>query len=150
VLCDMFPMLKYLPTWFPFAQFKRHALFTRGLVSKMFDAPHQWVKNQIVNGTATPCIAVDLLETLRTQSGPYDASKTIDEQDVLHITGVLYAAATDTTGSFLTSFVLCMVLHPEVFRKAQTEIDRVIGNDRLVDFDDRDSPLFSLRFKGGA
>jgi len=34
---------------------------------------------------------VDLLEVLRTQSGPCDASKTIDEQDILHITGVLYA-----------------------------------------------------------
>jgi len=35
------------------------------------------------------------------------------------------------------SFVLCMVLHPEVFRAAQKEVDRVIGNDRLVDFDDQ-------------
>lgn len=43
------------------------------------------------NGTATHCIAVDLVETLRTQSGGYDASKTIDEQDIRHITGVLYA-----------------------------------------------------------
>lgn len=82
----------------------------------MFDAPYQWVKKQIVrlfyatlvpvpeivhltlysvliqaNGTATPCIAVDLLESLGTQCGPYDPSKTIDEQDILHITGVLYA-----------------------------------------------------------
>ena len=32
-----------------------------------------------------------------------------------------------------------MVLHPEVFDKAQREIDRVIGNDRLVDFDDQNS-----------
>lgn len=41
------------------------------------------------------------------------------------------------------SFVLCMVLHPEVFRKAQEEIDRVIGTDRLADFDDQDSlPYF--------
>ena len=35
------------------------------------------------------------------------------------------------------SFVLCMVLHPEVFRAAQKEVDRVISNDRLVDFDDQ-------------
>ena len=40
--------MKYLPVWFPFAQFKRHALFTRGLVFKMFDTPYQWVKDQIV------------------------------------------------------------------------------------------------------
>lgn len=46
------------------------------------------------------------------------------------------------------SFVLCMVLHPEVFRKAQKEIDQVIGNDRLVDLDDRSSlPYFNYVFK---
>ena len=46
------------------------------------------------------------------------------------------------------SFVLCMVLHPEVFRKAQNEIDRVVGDDRLVDFDDQDSlPYFNCIFK---
>ena len=37
-----------------------------------------------------------------------------------------------------------MVKHPEVFKKAQEEIDRVIGNDRLVDYDDQDSlPYFA-------
>jgi hypothetical protein len=30
-----------------------------------------------------------------------------------------------------------MVLHPEVQAKAQADIDRVIGKDRLPDFDDR-------------
>jgi hypothetical protein len=32
-----------------------------------------------------------------------------------------------------------MVLHPDVFAKAQTEIDRVVGSDRLPDFQDRNS-----------
>jgi cytochrome P450 len=30
-----------------------------------------------------------------------------------------------------------MVLHPEVQAKAQADIDRVVGKDRLPDFDDR-------------
>jgi len=30
-----------------------------------------------------------------------------------------------------------MVLHPEVLRKGQEEIDRVVGTDRLPNFDDR-------------
>jgi hypothetical protein len=30
-----------------------------------------------------------------------------------------------------------MILHPEVFAKAQAEIDRVVGTDRLPDFQDR-------------
>ena len=32
-----------------------------------------------------------------------------------------------------------MVRYPRVFKKAQEEIDRVIGPDRLPDIDDRDS-----------
>lgn len=37
-----------------------------------------------------------------------------------------------------------MVNNPQVFKRAQEEIDRVIGNDRLIDYDDRDSlPYFA-------
>ena len=43
------------------------------------------------------------------------------------------------TTSVLDSFLLAMVLNPEVFKKAQEEIDRVIGRDRLPDFEDRGS-----------
>lgn len=32
-----------------------------------------------------------------------------------------------------------MVRHPEVYRKVQEELDRVVGNERLPDFDDRDA-----------
>lgn len=32
-----------------------------------------------------------------------------------------------------------MILHPDVFAKAQAEIDRVVGFDRLPDFQDRSS-----------
>lgn len=32
-----------------------------------------------------------------------------------------------------------MVLHPEVYKRAQEEIDRVIGSERLPDFDDREA-----------
>ncbi|PCH38762.1 cytochrome P450 [Wolfiporia cocos MD-104 SS10] len=41
--------------------------------------------------------------------------------------------------SALSFFMLAMVLYPEVFQKAQAEIDRVIGRERLPDFGDRDS-----------
>ena len=37
-----------------------------------------------------------------------------------------------------------MVKNPGIFKKAQEELDRVIGNDRLIDYDDRDSlPYFA-------
>jgi hypothetical protein len=38
----------------------------------------------------------------------------------------------------METFILAMTLYPEVQRKAQAEIDRVIGNSRLPDYSDQD------------
>jgi hypothetical protein len=43
------------------------------------------------------------------------------------------------TVSTLTSFVLVMLLYPEVQMKAQKELDAVVGQDRLPEFSDRPS-----------
>ena len=41
-----------------------------------------------------------------------------------------------------------MVNNPGAFKKAQEEIDRVIGNGRLIDYDDKDSlPYFAAMLK---
>lgn len=39
----------------------------------------------------------------------------------------------------LMAFFLAMTIYPEVFKKAQTEVDAVVGNDRLPTMDDRDA-----------
>jgi len=43
------------------------------------------------------------------------------------------------TVSAVQSFFLATALYPEVQKKAQKEIDAVIGNNRLPDFSDRDA-----------
>ena len=42
------------------------------------------------------------------------------------------------TVTTLKTFVLAMVLHPEVYQRARAEIDRVVGPERLPDFEDRE------------
>ena len=37
------------------------------------------------------------------------------------------------------NLVFCLVVHPEAQKKAQEEIDRVVGTGRLPTLDDRDS-----------
>jgi cytochrome P450 len=37
----------------------------------------------------------------------------------------------------LASFILAIVTHPEVQVKAQEELDRVVGRERLPEFSDR-------------
>ena len=43
-----------------------------------------------------------------------------------------------THGAVLTA-ILAMVLNPVVQQRAQAEIDRVVGRDRLPDWNDRES-----------
>lgn len=43
------------------------------------------------------------------------------------------------TFSTLTAFILAMTTYPEAQKKAQAELDAVIGPDRLPTFEDRDS-----------
>jgi cytochrome P450 len=43
------------------------------------------------------------------------------------------------TTSALGTFVLAMARYPGAFSKAQAEMDRVIGHDRLPSLDDMDS-----------
>ena len=43
------------------------------------------------------------------------------------------------TSSAIKTFFYSLALHPEIQKKAQEEIDRVVGNQRLPDFHDRES-----------
>ncbi|KAF8263061.1 cytochrome P450 [Lactarius quietus] len=51
----------------------------------------------------------------------------------------MYFGGADTTASALQTFILAMTLFPEAQRKAQAEIDQVVGSSRLPDFEDQDA-----------
>jgi cytochrome P450 len=54
------------------------------------------------------------------------------------MSGSLLEAGSDTTSSTLYGFIQAMIVWPEVQKKAQAEIDSVVGHDRLPTFDDYD------------
>jgi hypothetical protein len=58
---------------------------------------------------------------------------------ILILTLPLYSTGPDQTVSALTSFFLLMELYPNVQKKAQQEIDRVTGGNRLPTVDDYDA-----------
>jgi cytochrome P450 len=45
-------------------------------------------------------------------------------------------AGSDSTSSMLLSFILAMMKHPEVLKKAQAEVDAVCGETRSPTFED--------------
>ncbi|KAF9463358.1 cytochrome P450 [Collybia nuda] len=136
-LVDFIPILKHVPTWAPFSGFKRRALVARAAVDDMMNVPFDMVKREMRAGTATPSFTSILLEAHCSTKDKADSATAIeDEEDIKGAAGTLFA---DTTLAVMETFILAMVRNPEVFRKAQDEIDRVVGADRLPTMDDRGS-----------
>ncbi|KDQ63647.1 hypothetical protein JAAARDRAFT_29676 [Jaapia argillacea MUCL 33604] len=133
-LVDYIPMLKYVPSWVPGAGFQNQAKEWRKLTQAMINRPFEKVKEKMANGTAIPCVAATELEKWIQSSGSPE-----DERVIKDVSAIAYAAGADTTVSAIQSFFLAMSTHPEIQRKAQEEIDRVIGTDRLPLFSDKES-----------
>lgn len=60
-----------------------------------------------------------------------------EEQLVKDLAGIVYLAGSDTTVAAVTSFFLAALIYPDMQKKAQAELDRVIGRHRLPDFADK-------------
>ena len=50
--------------------------------------------------------------------------------------GTLFEAGAGTTAAAMMSWILAMVHYPEELKKLQGEVDKVVGDDRLPEFDD--------------
>ncbi|KAI0069200.1 cytochrome P450 [Artomyces pyxidatus] len=127
-LVDLFPALRYVPSWFPGASFKKTAASNRRTLQEMAAVPLDYVRKQMAAGTASPSLASNLLEAKHTPE---------QEINIKWATASMYSAGADTTVSAVHTLYLAMTLYPETQRKAQAEIDAVVGSDRLPTFSDR-------------
>ncbi|KAG2059751.1 cytochrome P450 [Suillus hirtellus] len=131
VILETFPFLLKLPNWFPGATFKRASLECLKAAHDMKEIPFQFVQERMATGVTAPCLVADNLNKMGRLN---DAVITTAVKEVACMA---FAAAFETTTATLLVFILAMVLNPEVQTKAQAEIDRIVGKDRLPDFDDR-------------
>ncbi|QRV92278.1 cytochrome P450 family protein [Ceratobasidium sp. AG-Ba] len=132
------PWLQYAPDWFPGTHWKQKVKQWRAALVEMVDTPFNWAENQISQGTPAPSVVKTLLAELENQT--MTSADHEEEIDMIKWTaGTLFAAGADTTVAAILIFVLAMTLYPDVQAKAQAEIDRVVGKDRLPEIEDRDS-----------
>ncbi|KAH7139807.1 cytochrome P450 [Dactylonectria estremocensis] len=128
-MVDMMPFLRYVPEWFPGAGFQKIARQWGAELIDVIEKPYAFVKHQMAQGKDNSSFLSRLLEA---------GDSTPDEKFTNKWSAMsLYTAGADTTVSALACFFLAMTLFPEVQRKAQEEIDRVVGRDRLPDSSDR-------------
>ncbi|THH28147.1 hypothetical protein EUX98_g6046 [Antrodiella citrinella] len=140
-LVDVFPLLKHYPTWLPGSNFKVSGNHIRRIRDIMVDLPYNMVKSQMELGNYPTSFTASLLETYA-----LDGSLTLEDEEYIKgsaatfLGGMMNASSgTDTVSSAMTTFILAMVRHPHVFKKAQEEIDSVVNSNRLPQLDDRNS-----------
>ncbi|EKM55883.1 uncharacterized protein PHACADRAFT_144778 [Phanerochaete carnosa HHB-10118-sp] len=135
-LVDLLPPLKYLPTWFPGAGFKRQASLWKQQVDRMYEMSYREVESAARRNKARPCVASNLISKFWDSHEDPDVKETL-----ISVTGTAYSENGLTLQMIFTIivFVLAMLLHPEAQRKAQEELDRVVGRDRLPEMTDRES-----------
>ncbi|RLL94183.1 hypothetical protein CFD26_102569 [Aspergillus turcosus] len=125
---DFWPFLWKIPQWFfPICEQARAiAAKHRDLIWRNYSD----VRQRTTKGEALPSFNHAIQEKLK-QGWPG-----VSEIEGAEIGHHLLTGTTDTTASSLINWVAAMCLNPEAQKKAQEEIDRVVGPDRLPTDDD--------------
>ncbi|KAI0739563.1 cytochrome P450 98A3 [Daedaleopsis nitida] len=128
---EAFPWLRYLPSWFPGGRFKTYAATARRnilhTVSHLFDT----ATTSLAKGSVVAHLLENLPEGNEERAAALDVFK--------EVCATMYVGASDTTHASLGSFFLAMALYPDVQKKAQAELDAVVGSGRLPEYEDMDS-----------
>ncbi|KAG2046757.1 cytochrome P450 [Suillus hirtellus] len=130
-VADFMPFLVKAPEWFPGAGFKRLVFEWYKTVKEMVFTPYNFIKDQMAAGIALESFTSNLLEK---------CTLSIEDENVVKWSAVsLYGGGANMTVSAIYSFFLAITLFHDVQKKAQAEIDAVIGPDCLPSFADRGS-----------
>ncbi|KAJ7626268.1 cytochrome P450 [Mycena polygramma] len=122
-ICDLIPILKYLPSWVPF---KRHAATGKEMIERLVEKPYQHVVQEMATGKAPPSLLQDLF--LANPEGL--------DHHLKWSTGSLYGAGGESNYATILTFMMAMALHPDKQRLAQAEIDEIVGYERLPTISD--------------
>ncbi|KAE9403373.1 cytochrome P450 [Gymnopus androsaceus JB14] len=142
---DMLPILRFLPSLLPGMSFKRQSdKWRTGIVKDIVDVPFHETMEEIKHGRHLECLV--------SQSICDSSRSAMDEEEYLDIVKWAacssYLGGTETSVSFLSTFFLAMLLHPNIQKRAQDEIDAITGGIRLPEFSDRQAlPFIDCIFK---
>ncbi|KAH9970771.1 cytochrome P450 [Russula compacta] len=139
LLINDLPSLWHIPEWLPWMSYKPLARYGRDLGVEVLNAPIQFVRNAMREGTVQPSLALDNLQQTEKLSG---TEREKAEETVSGALGSIYLAGSDTTVTAILTFFVAMLLHPDIAKKAQRELDVITRRDRLPTLDDRPSLPF--------
>jgi hypothetical protein len=143
---QLFPILKLVPE--RFAEWKRDTKKMRNMILGNMEKLLTPIMERMAKGEGNGCYMETVYERASEWEMEPDAIvyasifalhslPILTEIPFLSWFGsIMLDAGAETTSTFLANFVLLLAAYPDVAKKAQEEIDRIIGNDKLPEFDD--------------
>ncbi|KAN0132228.1 Cytochrome P450 [Lactarius tabidus] len=123
---EFFPWMRYIPS--RFAKWKRDAEYWYEKDSAMFESLFNGVREKQSKGLDRPSLVGTLIK---------DADKYgLSDRENSWVAAIMYAAGAETTSAVLAWWMLAMVTYPEVQKRAQAELDAVVGRSRTPTFAD--------------
>ncbi|KAI1792473.1 cytochrome P450 [Ganoderma leucocontextum] len=142
ILVGLFPFLRYVPPWVPGAGFQEQFARWREASAAVRNVPFAHVKQAMERGDPLESVVARLLSRVPDESDVGGATAEVKEEIIKNISFVAIEGGADTTFSAVQSVFLAMSLHPDVQRKAQAELDAVVGPRRLPEFADQASLVY--------
>ncbi|VDC04579.1 unnamed protein product [Peniophora sp. CBMAI 1063] len=127
-LVELMPWMLRLPSWM--AKWKRDALDAHHDAKQFFVGLLDEVDARDKQGMARPCLTSMLLQDLKRSH--------LTKLEAAWASGMMYSGGAETTTVTLTWWTLAMIAFPGAQRRAQSELDAVVGRGRLPSFADRE------------
>jgi cytochrome P450 len=128
-LLDCYPILQKIPpVLLPVC---RQAVDLDRRTFSLFNRRWLTAKEKALAGKAVPSYCASLTEAQKVEN--------FTDEEASYIAGDLVEAASATSSDELIGFLMAMVTHPEVQKRAQEELDAVVGPDRLPTLDDMEA-----------
>ncbi|KAM5536771.1 hypothetical protein V8D89_009489 [Ganoderma adspersum] len=137
-IMEMLPFLKELPKWVPGFGSLADLDRWRAAIKEVKEAPFAHTRESMARGEGFDSIIAKTLAVAENTVGHEETH----EEMVKGIGLTSYEAGADTSFIALQAFFLAMSLHPDVQRKAQAELDAVVGPGRMPEFSDSDSLVY--------
>ncbi|KAG2364420.1 cytochrome P450 [Suillus spraguei] len=138
ILLKTFPFLLRLPDWCWGSAIKRDAQISTHRMTEMTNLPFQYAQEHMTESLSIGQVSM-VSDNLQRIEKLDHASQLISKDALRKAATTAIVGSYETTTSALMTFALAMVLYPDVQRRAQAEIDFVVGGDRLPTFEDRAS-----------
>ncbi|KAI9457602.1 cytochrome P450 [Lactarius psammicola] len=123
---ELLPWMKHIPS--KFAKWKRTAEEWFRRDSEMFETLVDSVRTKLAKGIDRPSLSATLIKN-QNRNG-------LDGREMAWLASTLYGAGAETTTSSMYWWMLAMVAFPETQRRAQAELDAVVGRSRVPSFSD--------------